>query len=225
MTKNHLNKKTITAIKEEVKKHIRNFEIKTYSKDDSKNTALYSAGKIYRKLQDKSDDMRDTNTLSNIKYAEIDENYLNKTGHELLIEIVNKAPTQLFEWYVAIELVIRHLIEGQPMPELLSKFTISALDELKSINDGEKVKRFNESKTLLRDEMIASCVFWVVTDDEFGIRNKLSIEETITEYLGEGGNSDKITACHIVAEALEELGIIISYDNTVKQWKKFKPKN
>lgn len=221
MKKKPLTDEQIEELKKLVVAHFRRFDTKNITKQETKELSGLYALELYKKLTTGQPHIfaRDAASPVDINHSKLLEESSDKTGEEMLRDVLMVATYRIEQWHIATRLASMYITRDEVMPPSLATFSVCVLNgEFKEPTTGH-------SKTQNRDLAISSCVYWIVTDDPYGgFRERLNIEQPITAYVG--GNADRSqTACEIVRSALDEhlsLKPKVTYDSVVKIWKTHK---
>jgi hypothetical protein len=217
MRKKKLTEEQITKIKAVVKNHYHGFETEKIDKQKQIESAEPYADVIYKTLTHGEPPIfgRDTNAKIDIGLLKLREDLQDSPAVDVLNEILADS-NRIKEWHIAVATASLFILNQAPMPPTLADFSVNILQGKR------QAPRTRHSIVANRDNAIFSCIHWIVTSSEIGIKERLGIPGNIGTYTSEWEEAP--TACRIVKDALNEIGIPLSNAYVNKIWRTYKPK-
>jgi hypothetical protein len=128
------------------------------------------------------------------------EFYIKGINDESLTKLLNDATSQINSWSAC------KIIEADSQTTIEMKYRIS-----KELPKEPKKRGINPSKHALRNELIGTAILQCVVFNGY------------PEY--SNGNDEKVTACTLASNVLEEFSLFITKVNIIKIWTNFKKEN
>ena len=189
----------------EIQKHFASFTTTPADKTELKQLADKYADYLYARFTNESAMIVQDTPISHLKrditYQRwIEENH-QTSSDDLISSVIHLSTEKLLYWQIAIQTAAFFVERATPLPEALRLFTVEVLLARRKA----PTSRSKFSKTLDRDNALASCIYWLTTESDFGIRRNLGIEAAISVYSNSDAATDTVTAVTLIRDALNDL--------------------